>query len=97
MPSAQGLRLIQALDDFIQSYQGDTGNPSGGLRSKIDPHIAELVRDASELKGKLTGTYAAGNDRNTPGARAAKNAGSGGDMSPGIRARQMVGATGQGG
>jgi hypothetical protein len=98
MPSAQGLRLIQALDDFIQSYQGDTGNPSGGLRSKIDPHITELVRDASELKGKLAGTYGASgtSSRDTPGSRAA-NAASMGGSTPGTRARQMMGATTRGG
>jgi hypothetical protein len=94
MPSAQGLRLIQALDDFIQSYTGDTGNPSGSLRSKIDPHITELVRAASELKGKLAGTYGAsgGTSRDTPGSRAAKAATTG-DSMPGTRARQMMGAT----
>jgi hypothetical protein len=94
MPSAQGLRLIQALDDFIQSYQGDTGNPSGGLRSKIDPHITELVRDASELKGKLAGTYgASGKLPGTPRGRGRRRAaGTGGSM-PGTRARQMMGAT----
>jgi hypothetical protein len=97
MPSAQGLRLIQALDDFIQSYQGDTGNPSGGLRSQVDPHVTELVRDASELKGKLVGTYGASGNRNTPGSRAAQSAGTGGSMPSGTRARQMAGATGQAG
>lgn len=95
MPSAQGLRLISALDDFIRSYQGDTGNPSGGgLRSKIDPHAAELVQEASAFRAKLEGTYGGGDtsSRDTPGSRAAQSAGPGGDSSPNNRARQMMGA-----
>lgn len=100
MPSAQGLRLITQLEDFIHSYQGDTGNPhGGGLRSQVDPHAAELVRDAEALRSKLVGTYGSGDasSRNTPGSQAAKAASTGGDGSPGVRARQMMGATSKAG
>jgi hypothetical protein len=94
MPGAQAMRLISALEDFIRSYQGDTGNPGAGrLRGQVDPHAAELVRDAEQLHTKLTGTYGAGGaERNTPGSRAAQAAGMGDGSSPATRGRQLASA-----
>ena len=99
MPNAQGLRLIEALEEFIRVYEGDTGTRRGGLRSQIDPAARELVSTARQLHGTLTGTYGAGDatERDTPGSRAAKAA-SAGEGSTGTRARELMGAmTGAGG
>lgn len=72
MPNAQGLRLREALREYVDSYNGDTGTGrSTGTRRQIPQSDRDLVRSATELLASLDGGSPRGAEqRDTPGSRA---------------------------
>lgn len=80
MPNAQSLRLRDALREFVQSYNGDTGTRrSGGTRSQIPDSDKGLVDAATVLLQQVEGHGDGGDgtQRQTPGSRARDRASTG--------------------
>lgn len=93
MPNARGLRLREALDEFIRGFAGDTGSRrAGGINRRINDADRQLVESAQGLLGLLDGGSGstAPEQRNTPGSRARDRAMPGSsEGSTGDRARSM--------
>jgi hypothetical protein len=72
MPNAQALRLREALREFVDAYNGDTGTGrSTGTRRQIPRGDRDLVRSATDLLALVDGGAPHGAEqRDTPGSRA---------------------------
>lgn len=71
MARAAGLRLREALAEFIAEFTGDTGTRRGSLRSAIPEDDREMVTAAQKLLGMVDGGSSTGADvRETAGSRA---------------------------
>lgn len=80
MPNAQALRLRDALRDYVNAYNGDTGTGRrGGTRRQIPDTDKALVKGATELLSQLDGNpLGDAVQRDTPGSRARDRASTGG-------------------
>lgn len=96
MPGAQAQRLVAALDDYINSYTGDTGTRGGSVRGAVANPMVKLVEKAQSLRDELSGAYDQGSARQTPGAAAVARAGGGSGSLAGARSRAVGSMNGAG-
>lgn len=77
--NARGLRLREALDEFIRGFTGDTGTRRAGLRSQLTEGDRALIETSQSLLGLLDGSNGSttAEGRDTPGAKARDRAATG--------------------
>lgn len=95
--NAAGIRLRQALEEYVQSIAGDTGSRrSGGIRRQVNGTDRKLVDQANALLEAIGGSPAASDtsSRDTPGSRARDRVSTGGRSMESARdtARALLGA-----
>lgn len=94
---AQRRRLIEAAEEYVRVFRGDTGTRRAGLRSQIPEADRALVTGAETLLDALRGGDSTRPEaRETPGARARDRASTGPDQigSASSHARERFGLPG---